>query len=147
MRSLSSISRLHVLHAESIVWPGILPRSFKRYCPSAVGHPLNPYCQVAYPVCDPAAISTGLSLSLGLPQTGHFPTYSCDQCKGCSNSLFILSETRTIWLFFAVFDGYSTWSPSWSAHCCSLLISIAKHICCCSRVRWYIGLHSVYHPR
>ena len=31
-------------------------------------------CQVVYLVCDPLAISTGPSLPLGLPQTGHFPT-------------------------------------------------------------------------
>ena len=41
MRSLS-ISGLHTLHTEPIVWPGIPPRPIQRYHPSISSHPLNP---------------------------------------------------------------------------------------------------------
>ena len=54
------------------------------------------FCQAVYPVCDPAAISAGPSLTSSLPKTGHFPTHSCDQCKDCRNSLFALSGFRIL---------------------------------------------------
>ena len=54
--------------------------------------PSQSICQVVYPVCNPAAISAGLSLSSGLPQTGYFPTqYSATMQHSIASGIILYS--------------------------------------------------------